>query len=297
MTTKEFVTEAIKIKDKYKRYDAYVQKFAKWDQDSAFENYASAAGLIFSATKRTRLGIILLGDEGIRQMKDLLINFGLASETGIQDKELKALIDEARDFRDDMNRNANPKVNKSNTWFSKQRKQDVYESILGKGSILSDKSWTTILNDGLIFGGIESGHEFHLALSNNPTKATTMTLSEQAIWANYTKLAKIQQQSPGNLTNKNIWKSAWINFLNENSGMLFNDKTKNPRVLARELLGLKFFGYAPSYSPHQLTFHRRNIVKLSLEKYLDSLNSVGFFNPINIKENVMRAVNDFLENY
>ena len=101
--------------------------------------------------------------------------------------------------------------------------------VVGSGSILNDKDWTPLLNDCFILGGVHGGHEFHLAEDN--------------VDPHFTKLAR------STLTIAEKWKD----YFRANPGT-FWDIIEVPRILAREMVGLKVFGYRPRLMPQQLSF-------------------------------------------
>ena len=156
----------------------------------------------------------------------------------------------------------------------------------GSGSILSEKRWTPILNDALILGAITAGQTFVLAF----------TPQEQHDWQamNAAKVNKTQVlaarfgETPALL-------NAWKAFLNDHSRMFFDDF--GPRVFTRELLGLKWFGYKPEFSWHQLGFSpgsgRRQMP--SFRAYVDNLRAVHFEKPCD-RVRVTEEISTFLFN-
>ena len=292
MTASEFITETKRLKELYNTYDAYVQRSQGWNDNDKYEKCILAAYKIYELAKNPPLGALLLGDAGIRAMSDLLFNFGLASGTGVQDPDIEKLIAELADKRNTFNQSIQSE---------KDIIKEVFPPLIGPGSILSDQTWSTMLNDAFILGGIDGGHPFIFTLSNQPTKKTTYLLSEQQAWAQHIQKYSRPVYRPSMRTplgrNKQ-WQTEWISFLKQYPEILYvSGHRSGPRVLARELLGLKFFGYMPVYSRLQLSFERAKHVPISFETYLDQLNKVQFFDNDNSptkREHILSAIFEFL---
>lgn len=285
MTASEFVRQVKSLRDFYRRNDAYVQRFIPWNDDAYFDKCVLAAYKMFKLVKEGGNEFLPLGDEGIRKMSDLLFNFGLASATGIQDAKLENLVAGLQDQRNLLNAGA---------------PNQIYPQMLGPGAMLSDKTWTTVINDGYIIGGVTGRRNFVLALSAEPTKNTTGTTSEQVLWQRKAQIANRmginRLQNP--LSYHDRWKYQWISFFEQNISMVYTNtgKRQGPRVLARELLGLSFFGYQPHFSEYQLSFEPRRMVPVSFNIYLEKLDRLQFFtnNSRQSQDLVMGAIYDFL---
>jgi hypothetical protein len=132
----------------------------------------------------------------------------------------------------------------------------------GPGSILSEISWTPLLNDSFILGGAHGGHEFHLALEDVAVVPTTKTLAQI--------FASLPESDP---------KAKWQAFFNGQPGILWDQKLNAPRVLVRELIGLKACGYRASFQPLQLSFvATRMDSSTTFTTYLNSLGAEGYSN-------------------
>jgi hypothetical protein len=68
-----------------------------------------------------------------------------------------------------------------------------------------------------------------------------------------------------------------------------------PRVLARELIGLKTFGYRPQFSPQQLSFGCADpgrALSASFVSYLDAVRTAHFHS--GSARSVFNAISEFL---
>ena len=103
--------------------------------------------------------------------------------------------------------------------------------MLGPGSILNDKNWTPLLNDSYILGGVHGEHEFHLAEDSAnayPSRSRAVAPKEQ-----------------------------WQSYFRTHTDAVWDTTRQVPRILARELIGLKTFGYRPQFFQEQLSFGAR----------------------------------------
>ena len=125
-------------------------------------------------------------------------------------------------------------------------------TVLSGGSILSDANWTPLLNDAFIIAGAHAGHEFHFA-----EDAAEGFIAEASA-------------SRGT-------KDRWNDFFDKNPQIFFFNGA--PRVLARELMGLKAFGYRPVFERQQLSFYchdQAKARKADFGPYLDAVLSAKF---------------------
>ena len=138
--------------------------------------------------------------------------------------------------------------------------------VSGSGSILSDQKWTPLVNDSFILGGVHRGMEFVLALQDF-------------------------DQSGGAF--KGDGKDQWKAYLKAKPDVLWNSSQACPRVFARELIGLRTFGYTPSFNRGQLGFGRGSGKGTAdFSEYLRALLDAGF--PSKVKARVLSAVSEFL---
>lgn len=274
MTTSDFVVQMKSLKEDYRRNDAYVQRFIPWNDDSWYDKSILAAYKMYKLAKGATIPVLPLGDEGIRKMKKLLFNFGLVSATGIQDKDLEELVNQLQDERNELK--------KRQGWFEPFLKNHKIPDVLGQGHILSDQTWTTALNDAFIGGGIDAGHTFVLALSEEPTKGSGNPLSEQQMWRETVAGTKKYFQRD-NRSYEEKWRSHWVSFFQKNLTMIYTaGRRVGPRVLARELLGLSFFGYQAVCTEHQLSFEKKvHTAQMDFRVYMKKLNDLHFFADFN----------------
>jgi hypothetical protein len=270
MTAGEFVIQMKSLKVDYRRNDAYVERFIPWNDDAWYDKSILAAYKMYKLVKSATIPVLPLGDEGIRKMEKLLFNFGLASATGIQDIDLQGLVDQLQIERD--------KLKKSRGWFEPFLTDRKVPDVLGPGQILSDQTWTTALNDAFIGGGIDAGHTFVLALSDKPTKGSGSHFSEQEMWRKTVANAN-QYFQRDNRSYEEKWRSHWVSFFQNNLTIIYTAGRRiGPRVLARELLGLSFFGYKAVCTEYQLSFEKKiPTAKMDFRVYMRKLDDLNFF--------------------
>ena len=176
--------------------------------------YALNAWRLYQQASTNALGMLLLGSAKIRKDAVLVSNFGMTSAGGITDPEEVALVKALEAERTDQR--AAPGLRDA-------------PDVLGPGSILNDKNWTPLLNDSYILGGVHGEHEFHLA--------------EDSANVYFESLG-------GQLTPKERWQS----YFRTHQDAVWDTTRQVPRILARELIGLKTFGYRPQFFLEQLSF-------------------------------------------
>jgi hypothetical protein len=148
------------------------------------------------------------------------------------------------------------------------------------GAILSDQNWSPLLNDSLILGGVHRRHDFHfidartatLPFDQPPGVAGVRLAQEARSWAAQRRLADLSDR-PWAL-------QVWRQFFQQNQAVLWDSTRHVPRVLARELIGLKTFGYQAQPGPHQLSFGASQAAgNAAFGPYLAALRSSGYFSP------------------
>ncbi len=242
--------------DDYRTDNAWVGQWTtgSWNDPAEMAKYIEAAYNLYAATARNALQLTLLGGTEIRMDDHYVKSFGITAANGIQDEETVKCVQRAL-----LQRGITALTARANT------PGKFAAPVTGTGSILSEKRWTPILNDSLILGAITSRQPFYLAL----------TPEEQRDWtaANAAKVTKVSVLA-ANYDNSAVIK-AWKDFLNAHELMFFGPW--GPRVFARELLGLKWFGYRPVFSWHQLGFEPTSgSPSPSFRTYVLKLRSVGF---------------------
>jgi hypothetical protein len=275
-TKESFTKELFDLRHEYRKDNAWVQGWRKWDDDGIMQTFVDGAFNLYSATATNRLNLTLLGDTEIRSIASLITNFGLVSGNGVQEKEDERMV-------------KNLEQRRKQVAMGTKEGLGQRVKVLGPGSILSDKMWTPILNDALMIGAMEGRQEFHLALNT----------TEQAAWANagFNSAVKDKAKAFGGSvsTSRNAAESNWNSFFRKQPQMIWRAGT--PRVFARELLGLKFFGYKPVFSHLELGFAPGAGVSIGqpgFRAYTSALRGVGFFE--NAQPRIMGAIGEFLFN-
>lgn len=274
LSRNRFVQELNALKTEYRINNPWAQNFFQWNDEAVMARYIEAAYRLYMAAARNELKLVVLGDTEIRSMSVLMKNFGLLSANGLQEQADRAKVERTERFRDEY-----------------RSVRHGYPEVLGPGSILSDKMWTPILNDAMMIGAIQGRQPFYIALNT----------SEQAVWNkygfDYTRVsehaAKFGTQVNRATSNLDVYQRQWLNFFKQQPHMIWRGGF--PRVLARELLALKFFGYGPVFSKTGLGFEngRRNSIGLpGFRAYNNALMRVGFF--ANDKQRVVGAISEFL---
>lgn len=252
----EFHAQLWSLRTVYRTTNPWVPKSLnqKWDDDDVMTHVIKAAYELYAATAGNQLKMVLLGDTEIRQDSLLIPNFGVMSAHGIQESETRRLVIQERYKR----------------WANAERATGPMKEVAkvaSGGSILSDSKWTPILNDALILGAIESQQEFHLALNQQ----------ERIAWTDHCKPFDEATQKDFAARN-HCPPDLWPAFFKKQPQLLWNGKF--PRVLSREILALKFFGYKPSFSIHGLSFIPKlgnSIGPPSFKTYNEGLQKAGFF--------------------
>lgn len=259
----EFISQLFRLKDEYRTDNEWVGKWREtWDDPAVMSRFIEAAYNLYAATATNALQLTLLGGTEIRLDETMIMSFGVTGVNGIQDDITKRWVDQAI-----LSRRLN--AESARVGPDSRNPDKVAAPVTGCGSILSEERWTPILNDALILGAIAGGQTFALAL----------TPEEQHDWEkmNGPKVHRTAVLSAGfdDIALKNAWKT----FLNAHPKMFFD--SFGPRVFTRELLGLKWFGYKPEFSWHQLGFSASSGTKEipSFESYITKLRSIHFQHP------------------
>lgn len=300
MMSKEiFIREIMVLVDDYVKDNDWVTQWAKdratgvfdeaksWKNPAVMSGFVQAAYNLYKTSPVSAFGFILLGGTAIRTDPMYIRNFGLTAANGIQDEAAKVIV------KEEMARRV---IFRTKVLDSKQ-KTDLFAKVkdfekltpVETGVILSEQNWTPILNDSLIIGGITNRREFALAL----------TPEEQISWGR--KIYKISGKPTA--ASEFAAKQQWLAFVQSEVG----SKAKEgmfigpwgPRVLAREILGLKFFGYYPVFNTNQLSFYPGSSSGSippgnapTFSAYLSGLREVEFQVPNNLK--ILQALGQFL---
>jgi len=274
LTRQQFKRDINQIAQIYVADNGWVTSWARWDHRNHMDYYIDAAYLLYDATSRNQLRMTVLGGTGIRFAKELIANFGVTAANGMQEQQTKWLAEQEeyrrRRGRGEDQANANG------------RRAANTVPVRG-GSILSEKNWTPLLNDALIIGGATAHHTFHIALETPEMAAWRQCELEAREW---------QARDQGIRIDYPTW--AWQEFLNRNIGMLWDVGRGNPRVLAREIIGLSFAGYRPVFRYQGLAFEPDPLAPdLTFHDYAQGLRDLGFDQGAQRAE-IMKYISEYL---
>jgi hypothetical protein len=272
-TIQSYVRELKSILPRYKSDNAWVYWWAAESAENALRGWR-----MYEKASQNALGFLLLGDTAIRTNKALLLNFGLTSAHGVQEARDLAMINEIMGQRTAMATAARPAT-----------------ELLGAGSILSDKEWTPMLNDSFILGGINACQEFHLAeegfhaFTPAPRPAAPQSMFPPSQFdqrrAVFGEAAKFAAPDPA--------KDRWKAYLQATPTVFWSGAL--PRVFAREILGLKAFGYKPVFAMQELGFvcvDQGKAMGATFTEYLNVLRAVNFQD--RDKSSIMAAISEYL---
>jgi hypothetical protein len=234
----------------------------RWFEPVNADNILNAWRL-YRATSTNALGLLLLGEEGMRKKVDLLINFGLTSAHGPEDDEA-AFLNSVGLQRNLLGIPGAPRF-------------------VGPGSILSDRKWNPLLNDAWLLGGVHGMQDFHLLTEGVGSITFDIVATRRAVFGT---AAPGHQRTP-------IQK--WKNWFLRNPQILY--ERWGPRVFAREALGLMAFGYQPVFSDHELGFQCVNAqaaTGATFRRYLAALSAVNFQGGLVGRNAVLTALSNFL---
>jgi hypothetical protein len=218
----QFVEQFRLCGNRYELENAWFKK--EWWGDQ--RQYILAAWRLYRCAARSSLGMLLLGSAKIRKDPTLLANFGLTSAGGVNDPTELEILKEVERHR--MAARTAPALHDA-------------PAVVGPGSILNDRNWTPFLNDAYILGGVHAGLEFHFA--EDDVNRYYEFLDRRALFE--------RNQKPPDMMER------WRGFFRAHPELLWSKTPWAPRILARELIGLKAFGYTPKLSADQLSFHGR----------------------------------------
>ena len=199
----------------------------------------SNAWKLYQAASQNTLEFLILGDDKIRKSPNLLMNFGLASGSGVSDKA------ELEEIRKQQQNRVTVAIS------AKAQSAKKVALVVGQGSILNDQAWTPLLNDAYILAGVHGRQEFQWTAED------------------FDKFG-----AASNLPNFEKWKS----FAVKNSVFWGGDNKTVPRVFGREVIGLKTFGYLPRFTNYNIVFKWSYQPKVhpTFASYLAALADVKF---------------------
>ncbi len=231
------------------------------------------------------IGFLLLGDDKIRKDPTLVNMFGLMSVGGIQEQEEIEMV-------------AQLKMS-----FLLRKVGDFNRFKMG--SILSDKNWSPLLNDAFILAGIHQRRPFHftdIRLLNDPNKKKKYEFQRSSKPADVRDEWKrrdvnVAQNKLADLSNRPWEVQVWRQFFLDNPDVLWNSEYNCSRILVRELIGLKTFGYQAELSAQQLSFGPKrdaNTQTASFRAYMAALRDrqVDYF--ANNRTKMLTLISEFL---
>jgi hypothetical protein len=263
----EFFRNVELVWDRYKSENSW---FVSWGNpgDAIFN-----AWKLYRAANQNALGTLLLGDAKIRTSGNLLMNFGLSSGSGVSDENELEVIRELQQKREKL---VGPR-------------SGAAVNIVGPGSILNDRNWTPLLNDAFILGGVHARQDFHWAEEGFDLDTG---LAHQEFLQRLQKFGVAAPQYTPALTRDAAYnQEKWKLYIVKHSNFWSADGTV--RVFAREVIGLKTFGYSPVFTKQNVGFTcyaPRGYATFSA--YLNGLVAVNFSR--NDSATINAALGEFL---
>ncbi len=239
----DFMQHLMASGSRYEQENAWYSK-AQWGEQ---HKYALNAWRLYRKATTNALGMLLLGDGKIRKDSILMANFGTTSVGGAWDPEERKLVAKLEAERAGLR--AAPGLRDA-------------PAVQGPGSILSDINWTPLLNDSYILGGAHGGFDFYVALEDVavPSNPPLKTLAQE--------FESLPQPDA---------REKWRAFFNQRPDIFWDKKQNAPRVLVRELIGLKTCGYRAFLDPLQLSFGAGRVDDSTFTTYLDALKAAGYW--------------------
>lgn len=260
------------------RYDQHNQWFGfqtggpSWSQGT-WVDFIQAAWKLYVNASAIRNRIVVLGDTKIRSDPSLVFNFGLVSNSKTPQEEKDRLLI--------LNLMEKRRNNQQGALGG-----NAPEEIMGKGSILSARRWSPMLNDALMIAGAENNLDFVFALNED----------ERIPWSKAREFdAKREKFGAAVRLNKDLTlaQEKWLNFIKKHPRILWENG--NPRVFARELLGLKEFGYVADFNEAQIGFKSAlNASKPMFQNYLSGLERAQFH--MRNRQEILKKISEFLFN-
>ncbi len=253
---------------------------------------------LYNASKNNMPGCLLLGEVSMRQKLKLVQNFGLTSAHGHEDDELWLSPWLGTTLKKGASKESMFPGIDVNTLEASQYSN--LRKLQGKGSILSDRLWSPLMNDVWLLGGVHSQQDFHLVTEG---LGNTNFISELQDIPKQTKIGAKQlyekthgHKIPFSNANATILDKWNVWFLN-NPQYLY--ESWGARVLTRELIGLMIFGYRPKFTQHELLFYcsiQRKSQQATLTEYYHALEKIGFYNSrdLHLRNNVKNTIYKWL---
>ena len=278
MTKAEFfdqMSQSASLYDQDNEWFGFQRGGPVWSRGTWIQ-FILAAWKLYQSASSNQLQLILLGDTKIRSDPTLLFNFGLAANSSApQEDKDRLMVSELMNKRRGLAPGGAVKI-------------------MGPGSILSAKLWSPALNDALMLGGIHGHQDFHFALNDSEQQAwRDLTTKSGAVNPDFAKrVERFGEVARVKSPEKPIEK-VWLDFFHRVPRVFWENG--NPRVFVREVLGLKFFGYKPVFTPHEVGFaYRGGGVPPTFLNYLKGLRDVGLER--RDRASIMRHLGEFFFN-
>ncbi len=251
------------------------------------QTYAKAAGKAYVHIYDRHEDDVLLGDTKLRSDQELVSNFGLSDSEGPAPSAAPAPGSSSAPA---VTTGPTPMAPlavagmSSSSASSGASSSSSAASNTAAGAILSNRKWSPMLNDAFILGGVKSGKHFvFVPVGDDATTFNSMSAGAAA-GPGASKEQLIRAGAP-------VWKQFFIR-----KPYLLWDRGY-PRVFARELLGLKRFGYQAIPRGHQLGFESQpggEGASATFDLYLEYLKDSQFQRNQEGKEKVLRRIAEFL---
>lgn len=222
---------------------------------------------------------ILLGETQIRREELLVKNFGFLSDSHYEQQgeaEERAVRSAERRLATEI----------GSTPTQSQPRKTV---VRGNGAILASMKWTPFLNDSLIMGGVSNEVPFVLAIPDGNT-----TWQDIRREFRERRAADPNNPLPADVRQAVEAQEMWLEYFNREPNMLWDGFA---RVLSRELLGLKLFGYHPIFTEHQLGFRAMGTPPVPrFTDYLNDLRASGYRGGRTRRNTLRQHLSEFLFN-
>lgn len=235
------------------------------------DKYAEAAGRAFVHSKKAVVPL-LLGDSKLRTDQEVVDNFGVSDAEAANAGGSSAASASAR--------SAAPPVPVAG---GPPRPASSSASATAPGAVLSNSKWSPMLNDAFILGGIKHKKQFVYAPVGDELSFVRSIAPSGTAPPGATK----EQQIQAGMT---VWKAFFL----AKPVQLWDRGF--PRVFARELLGLKKFGYKAAPTSTNLAFDcpLPDPPSANFANYLTYLTECHFQEPS--KQRVLEEIGEFLFN-
>ncbi|MBG6199410.1 hypothetical protein IWQ48_000528 [Labrenzia sp. EL_13] len=303
----------------YRKDNKWVGKWdPSWNEDKVMEDFVAAAYNLYEATSRNALKLVLLGGTGIRLNKELIANFGVTGANGIQDQATEVHVTAEQQLRTEGTKRPVPSVPvvEVGSILSEKNWTPLLNDALIVGAATAGQQFQIALENGYhhlwrdceefvqwkadpaVRGELEKLQRMNCALDllNRHIRHNPRLKKGSATQCARDKLSKdhaLQSTIFFNMRGAEFYKKVWQQFFYENLGMLWDNKGRVPRVLARELIGLSLFGYKPEFKNMTLGFVKsKRAPQPKFAEYVKLLRELGMER--NNRAGVMKYLSGYL---